>query len=269
MTGHDEGAAEVTPLDIAHAAMVQAHDADDARLAFYARLGEVELFVPLLRESDGDRLDPQVFDTADGRFVLGFDRAERLAAFAEAAVPYAAVSGRAVARMLATAGDLGLGVNLGVAPSSILIPPGAIAWLVRTLDTAPTEVAARLREIRPPGDMPAGLLRAIDGKLASARGLAPVAYLTGVIYEGGAAGHMLAFVDALPGARAALAAAVAEALAFSGLDAGTIDVAFFDRTDPMAARLARTGLRFDLPQPAAASAPAPPGSDPARPPILR
>ncbi len=50
-----------------------------------------------------------------------------------------------------------------------------------------------------------------------------------------------------------------------------MDVAFFDATDAMTERLARVGLRFDLPQPAPVSAPqvVAPGSDPAKPPRLR
>ena len=82
---------------------------------------------------------------------------------------------------------------------------------------------------------------------------------------------MLAFVDALEGARDALASAVAEALTFSGIEAGALDVAFFSASDPITARLARVGLRIDLPQPPrpTPAQPQAPGSDPDTPPILR
>ena len=83
---------------------------------------------------------------------------------------------------------------------------------------------------------------------------------------------MLAFVDAAPGAQGALAKAVAEALTFSGIEAGALDVAFFRASEPMAARLAQHGLRFDLPQPVEAVQEVlrmAPGSDPAKPPKLR
>ncbi|MEO0865181.1 MAG: SseB family protein, partial [Pseudomonadota bacterium] len=59
-------------------------------------------------------------------------------------------------------------------------------------------------------------------------------------------------------------------LTFSGIEAGALDVGFFDGADPVTERLARVGLRFDLPQPAPATAgPAAPGMDPAHPPRLR
>ena len=82
---------------------------------------------------------------------------------------------------------------------------------------------------------------------------------------------MLAFVDAAPGAEGALAQAVGEALTFSGIEAGALDVAFFDASDPVAPRLARVGLRFDLPalaRPERAE-PSAPGMDPDKPPKLR
>ena len=72
----------------------------------------------------------------------------------------------------------------------------------------------------------------------------------------------------MPGAERALAGAVREALVFSGVEAGAIDVTFVEASDPLAAALARHGLRFDLPQPEAPER-VPPGSDPDAPPKLR
>jgi hypothetical protein len=49
-----------------------------------------------------------------------------------------------------------------------------------------------------------------------------------------------------------------------------MDVMFIRASDEIAARLAKVGLRFDLPEPAApAMAPVAPGSDPSKPPRLR
>lgn len=258
-----------TPLDDAHAAMEAAPGDDAARLAFHDRLASAELYLLLDREpEDGEALDPRLFETSQGSFVLAFDRVERLSDFAEGSAPYAALSGRILAGMLAGQG-VGLALNPGVAPSAYLMPPEAVTWLSETLSEAPDELEARPRELAPPGDLPERLLTALDAKLASARGLARMAYLAGVTWEGGARGHLLAFIDATPGAEGALARAVREALVFSGLEAGALDVAFFAAHDAVAARLARTGLRFDLPRFEARVAPAPPGSDPDAPPRLR
>jgi len=258
---------EITPLDAAHDAM-QAGDA--LRLRFFERLAESELFLLLETEATDETLTPQIFPVEGQNFVLAFDRETRLLDFIGAAAPYAGLSGRALAAMLAGQ-DIGLGLNLGVAPSSILLPPDALAWLAKTSATAPEELAKRAEEIMPPRGLPEALITALDSKLALAAGLARAAYLVGIKYEDGTMGHMLAFVQPLPGAEGGLSQAVAEALAFSGIEAGVLDVAFFRATDPLTAPMARHGVRFDLPQPPepATQEIKAPGSDPDKPPKLR
>ncbi len=259
-----------TALDTAHAAMAEAPADDKLRLRFFERLGDAELFLLLEGEAVADQISPQVFDPGTGAMVLVFDREERLTQFVGAAAPYAALSGRVVAELLASEG-LGLGLNLDVAPSSFLLDADGVAWLAQTLRNAPDAVEARLAELVAPAGLPDDLIRALDTKLATATGLAQMAYLAGTIDSTGARGHMLAFVGATPEADGALTQAVAEALTFSGIEAGALDVAFFDARDPIAERLARVGLRFDLPQPALVAAPRvpAPGMDPERPPKLR
>ncbi len=254
-----------TALDRAHAQM---EDSDAKRLAFFERVADSELFLLLQSEAEGDQLSPEVFDLGEAQYVLVFDREDRLSSFAGRIVPYAALSGRVIAQMLAGQG-VGLGINLDVAPSATLLPAEAVAWLAETLAHTPDEVEARPVEVTPPAGLPDTLITALDTKLATAVGLAPMAYLVGVTYEGGVTSHMLAFIGAAPGAEDALAKAVSEALTFSGIEAGALDVAFFKASDPMAARLARVGLRFDLPQPEEPAERAAPGSDPDAPPILR
>lgn len=260
---------EQTPLDRAHAAMAAAEQDDAARLRFFERLADSELFVLLAQEVEDDRISPEVFDTGEGRFVLVFDREERLAEFAGRIVPYAALSGRVLVQMLAGQ-ELGLGVNLEVAPSSILLPPEALSWLAETLAHAPGEVEARIEALLPPQRLPEALLSALDVKLATAAGLAPSAYLVALRYVGGGQGHMLAFVDAREGAQGALAKAVGEALTFSGVEAGALDVGFFRADEEMAAQLAQVGLRFELPKAAQPerSPHVAPGRDPDKPPRL-
>ncbi|MFD3189772.1 SseB family protein [Sedimentitalea sp. HM32M-2] len=260
---------ETTPLDQAHAAMQADPDEDTARLRFFERVGDCELFLLLTEEARDENLSPELFEVADGRYVLAFDREARLAQFAGRPAPYAALSGRALAQLLAQQ-EIGLGLNLDVAPSAILIPSEAIAWLARTLARSPDRMEARIAEMSAPTGLPEALITALDGKLATATGLAPAAYLVGVTYADGGRGHLLGFVDAVEGAQDALARAAGEALTFSGVEAGAMDVGFFASAEPIAAKLARHGLRFDLPQPdPVRPLRAAPGSDPDSPPILR
>lgn len=259
-----------TPLDLAHAAMEAAPDDDAARLRFYERLADNELFLLLTEEAKGGQLSPEVFELSDAKWILVFDTEARLAAFTGREAPYAALSGRAIAGML-SGQDTGLGLNLEVAPSSILLPPQAVDWLAGTLGHSPQEVEGRFSAFHAPGGLPEALLAGLDIKLALTGGLAEGAYLVGTEDAAGRRGHLLAFIDARPGAEAALARAAGEALTFSGIDEGEMDVAFFAASDPTAATLARHGLRIDLPKvaPPDRKIPAPPGSDPAKPPILR
>lgn len=261
---------ETTPLDAAHAEMLASEESDAARLRFFERLGDCELFLLLSEEAADDTLSPELFELDAGRYVLAFDREERLAAFAEHGAHYAALSGRILARMLAGQG-IGLGLNLDVAPSSVMIPAAALAWLSETLEASPEEQARRIVSVTSPDGLPEPMLAALDAKLALTAGLAAAAYLVGVTYEGGSGGFLLGFVDAPGAAQPALAKAVNEAVTFSGVDGVALDVGFVDTGEPMAARLARHGLRFDLPQPVTPdTTPRPaPGSDPDKPPILR
>jgi SseB protein N-terminal domain len=264
---------DTTPLDTAHAAMQAAPDNVAARLRLYERIADAELFLLLTEEAKGDNISPELFDVTGGSFVLAFDREERLARFVGRPAPYAALSGRIIAQMLATQG-IGIALNPDVAPSAILIPADAVAWLSNTLGHAPDEVEARIAGFTPPAGLPEALISALDAKLASAAGLASAAYLAGVGYHDGSRGHLLGFVDAPEAAQGALAKAAGEALTFSGIEAGALDVGFFATSDSVTKKLAKVGLRFDLPQrqkpPQTPQPPrrAAPGSDPDKPPIL-
>lgn len=257
----------MTPIDAAHAAMEAAPEDDAARLRFYERLGDAELALMLEAEPDGEEVTPQVVPVDGVDYVLAFDREERLAEFADGAVPHVTLSGRVLAGMLAGQG-LGLGLNVDVAPSAILIPPAAVDWLHTTLAHGPAEAEDAPAEITAPKGLPEALITSLDAKLATASGLAQCAYLAGVTYRSGARGHMLAFVGAEPAAQGALARAANEALVFSGIEAGALDVTFLDAAAPVVGALAKRALRFDLPQPIEPAARPAPGSDPKKPPKL-
>jgi hypothetical protein len=261
---------EQTALDIAHAAMEAAPEDDAARLRFFERLIDSELFLLLEKEPDGDNVSPDVYTVEGQPFVLVFDREERLAAFVGKTAPYIGATGRTLVTMLEGQG-IGLGVNLDTGTSEMLLPSGAVDWMVSVVANGPDEVEARVEEFIAPAHVPEALVVGLDAKLVTAAGLARYAYLVGVTYDNGTKGTMLAFVDAIPGAEPALARAANEALTFSGIEAGSIDVGFFKPSDPVSALLAKVGLRFDVPEPEApnTAGPSAPGRDPEKPPILR
>ncbi len=256
-----------TPLDRAHRAMREAPDDAALRLRYFERVADAELFLLLTAEAEGDDISPEIAETADGAFLLAFDREDRLSAFTGAVSPMVALSGRTLAQMISGQG-YGVALNLNAA-SEELLSREAIDWLAETLAARPSEITARPSELRAPADLPQRLIEALDQKLAAAEGLARIALLAGVTYDDNRTGHMLAFIDPARGAEGALAQATGEALTFSGLDAGELDVAFFTSAEPITERLSRVALRFDLPVQAMPEPLAAPGSDPNRPPKLR
>ncbi len=255
-----------TLLDKAHADMQADVNNSAARLRFYEKFAGVELFLLLKSEASGDQISPEVFELPDNSYVLAFDREDRLSGFTGQPSPYAALSGQGICKMLSE-NNLGLGLNLDVAPSSTLIPPEAVRW-VADMETAPEMREEKARNFSTPKGLDQDFLTLLDTRLAAATGLAAMAYLVGVTYEDGTQGHLLAFIDALPDACDSLVKTVAQALVFSGLNTEVLDVAFFQASDPVAATLAKNGLRFDLPQPEK-HVPVAPGTDPEKPPVLR
>jgi len=244
-------------------------DNDAARLRFYERLADSELFVMLETEAVGDKISPHILVIEDQRYVLVFDRIERLAEFADAQTPYAALPGRGLVGMIKGQG-LGLGVNLGVASSSILVPATGVDWLTEALANESREVQAQVVRLTAPKGLPQDFLAALDRKLAAAQGLAKAAYLAGSVFDDASQGLILGFVDAIPDAQTALRQAVTEAVSFSATEIA-LDVAFLTAEDPLVAHLAQQGLRYDLPvlQPVQTQGPAAPGLDPEKPPNLR
>lgn len=259
-----------TPLDAAHAAMQTGGEA--AALAFYRQLADATLFLLLEREAEGERIQPRVFDLEDGPVLLAFDAEERLAGMGDDPLPYAALPGRIIAQHLARQG-VSLGLNLGTgAPSEVMLPPDAMSFIAERLGAGPEETEARVEAFVPPQGLPAALDDALRFTLAGAAGLAEAAILAGVRYEGGRRGHVLAVIGARPEAEEPLARAMAEAIAFSGVDAAELDVTFLAADAPALPALVRAGLVFEVPlpeAPPAPPAPMPPGSDPAKPPRLR
>lgn len=253
-----------TPLDLAFRAQ-QADPADAMlRLRFHERILDAELVLLLAAEATADRAEPEVYDLADGRFVLAFDRDDRLAAFLGAPAAFAALAGRRLVAMLAGQG-VGLALNLG-APSATLLSAEAVVWLAVMAGQGPAEAAARPIGYGAP-DAPQALLAALGPKLAAMADLIETACLVEARYAEAHARLLLALGGVPEPARASVAAAVAEAVRFTGLDALALDVTFLDPGAPGRAAIERAGLQLELPMPTTPERRGP-GMDPGRPPRL-
>jgi len=256
-----------TPLDLAYLAMQN----DEANApAFYERFLEAELFLLLESEVADDAARPLVMEISDGPLVLVFDLEARMAAFNEQPSDYVALSGRRIAKMLAGQG-VAIGLNLGEATSAMVLPLEAVDWLAAAAIGDDKVVEAKPLKIGKPVGVPEALVAALDGKLANMGGVVGAAYLVSAQYEGGESGHMLALVNVPEAAKTGVSEALSEALRFSGVEAGQLDLAFMALDDPHLKSFKRAGLGFEIPElvlPKTA-APTAPGMDPDKPPLLR
>ncbi len=255
-----------TTLDMA---MAEMQSGEDDNFGFYERLLESEMFMILEDEVGKDVARPLVLDTSDCAVALIFDTEQRLAEFAGEPVPYLALSGRKMVAMLAEK-DIGIGVNLGSVSETVLLPD-IINWLAENLGCKDSIEQEKPVEISAPFNVPEPLIKSLDQKLANMSGVVLAAYLVAVEYEAGGKSHMLALVDVTPDAQNGVAEAMSEALLFSGIEAGRLDITFLSAQDASIARFAKVGLAFEIPELILPKAPEilAPGMDPDKPPKLR
>lgn len=259
----------MTPLDTAFEAMDQDPDNTAARLRFFERLADSELYLLLEAEPAENRnqVSPRLFPVEDQTYALIFDSAERLSDFAEDAAPYLTLEGRELAEFL-RGKAIGLGLNLGVAPSSTLLPASAVDWLAGALDNQASEVSVQVREVTPPVGVPQEFLKALDVKLSALAGLARGAILAGTVFDNNSRGTVLAVLDAPENAQSTLREAISEAVSFSATGLG-LDIFFTQSDDPSVAPLRKVGLVFSIPERPQPKPLTAPGLDPAKPPKLR
>lgn len=248
----------MTPLDMAHATMEEG-ESDALRRAFWDLVAATELHLWLVGESEGEALSPQIFEIEGARYALAFDTEDRLSGFAGGISPYAAMSGRRLAGLLAASG-LGLGLNFGAA-SQTLLPPDLVAWLAGVGGARFETVSERpIRLGRP--TLGEAAVATLDRRLAAAEGMARTAWLAEATWPDDRTSHLLAVEEVVSGAAESIAHFVAEGLSFSG--GAALDVMTVVAGSPLEVELAKVALRFDLPQPPELAKP-----DPTKPPRLR
>ncbi|WP_284165284.1 SseB family protein [Frigidibacter sp. SD6-1] len=260
--------AESSALDRAHREMIARPEDEAARRTYYHRLAAAELCLLLDREPEGDDLAPTVVDLDEGKFILAFDSEERLAAFADGPVPYAALPGRVIVGLLAGQG-IGVGLNLGSEETAFLMAAVAVDWLAELLAAEPVAGAARPVGWAAPARPEAA--EALSAALSGLGVLAEGGWLVTVRHADSRVAMALVIEGAAPGAEGPLAKAAAEALALT-LGPEEADVLFLSSEECAALGLARFAAPVILTRPVAPapmSEPSAPGSDPDRPPRLR
>ncbi|MGB0505638.1 MAG: SseB family protein [Pikeienuella sp.] len=253
-----------TPLDKAWVAATEAGDAEMAR--FYDLFAATELFLlidPASLEGEATP-QPQLFPVDGVDTALVFDTEERLAAFTGDGGAHLNLSGRAAIGMFAGSGAQ-LGVNLGDAPSATILPPQALDWAASALRQPIEATETGIALGAPAGANPA-LLTALDAKLAGMGAAVAEAWLCG-------ADERLLLCVALraAGAEQSVVSALAETARFAGGEQAAFDITVMPANDPRLAAARAVGFGYQPADPSAAmrQAPAAPGMDKDKPPILR
>jgi len=263
-----------TNLDRAHEQMQLRPDDDALRARFMSLLADCELFLPLKQEPKGDEIAPELLDLEGGTYLRAYDSEERLSQgcqnAGEGGVPYIALSGRILARMLAGS-QVGLALNLNVAPSSMLLSNDMMRWVNEVLDHAPETAQGHIASLHAPRQFAGSFLDVLSAKLVFSASLAQAFWLCRVVYKSGEEADVLAILGAKARVEEALAKAVQEAVLLAGEGDTVLDVLFLTGDEPLVAPLERLGERliFDRSEEALITSPKPPGRDPDKPPILR
>lgn len=260
-----------TAIDAAFHASQAEPDDNGLYLRLLERIMDAELFLLLAEEPEQDHIEPHLFEMEEGQFLLAFDRGERLAEFLDSPSPYIALPGRRLVEMVAGQ-SVGLALNLGVAPSEMLLPPEAVNWMAEIGSGAPDVHEARLTGIAMPRHLPSGLMAALDPKLAAMASVIDEAHLVEAEFSDEDHALLLVLFGVPEIARRDVASAIGEAVRFSGVDHARLDVTFLDSDAPSRSQIEAVSVRIELPEAHSAAPdepPAAPGSDPDKPPRLR
>ena len=256
----------MTPLDRVLSAWMQNPDAPDARLRVFEQFLSAELFLALEAEAIGDKIKPLIFDIQDGRFALVFDREDRLNAFLGGTRDLAAMSGRSLLQLLLGT-DIGIGLNLSEEDACALFLPSDLRWCADFV-TEPEANDQAIKAVTPIRDIPQDLLARLDRKFGTLEGYAEAAFLVSLEGANGEMHPTVLFLGAAKPAEAHIAKTISETLRLSQGEF-SLNVGFITHDNPALERIAKHGLRFDLPQPEITQTLMTPGLDPQKPPRLR
>lgn len=215
------------------------HDAPaPLRARILSQLADTPLFVTLEREPADDAVQIRLVDGGEYRLAVASDSDERLAAFWQGPVAYAAIPGRVLASLL-SANNAALLVNPGTV-SEMLLDAESLAWLGESLESRPEATSAVMLPTlsAPAADVASALHDPLQQRLRGMFGLVESAALVGASWPD-RAGHLLLMRGTAASRHDVVAKAMGELLAFLPEIEGGVDIAFADPLLPDGAMIVK------------------------------
>lgn len=165
-----------TPLDLA---FERARNDPEETAGFYDALFAATVFLPIDgaydddgndSEAEASAIEPIFYEVEDAPTLLIFDTEERLANWTDVPIDYVGLTGRQLFAMFD--GEQQVALNIGVAPSSVVIPVSVVSWLhekaVETMESEDIEPGTAL-EVAPPPKLAPEIVARIAARIAGLR----------------------------------------------------------------------------------------------------
>ncbi len=250
-----------TPLDLA---FERARNDPEETAGFYDALFAATIFLPIdgaydddgnHSDADASSIEPIFYEVEDAPTLLIFDTEERLATWTDSPIDYVGLTGRQLFAMFE--GEQQVALNIGVAPSSVVIPVEMVTWLhERAVEEPETdEIAAGASlEVTAPPKMEPEIVARIAARIAGLRREIDEAVFFSLGIDAGQDEAERRVVLGVAASQAGLADAnaVAEALAetargaFDGVR--PVEVALLSATSPLMEKARKVGLNLPVVQ---------------------
>jgi hypothetical protein len=213
----------MTPLDKALAEAIAGRNES----VFYNAFLNAMLFIPTVdapgheqvrRAGKGESLSPVIIESEGLKYLMLFDSKERLAAWAQREIGFAALPGHAIVEMMGT--EFHWALNVGTEHVKTFVPD-EIRWLKENLGRAQEENVAAGTQVLvgAPAKIPAGLIASLQQGLSTRNQEVTAAYLGQVYYvKPGEKPHLALVIEVSTKDKAVIAAICKDlAIATKGL----------------------------------------------------
>lgn len=261
---------QLSRLDTAYANMQNPDGDETAELRFYETFCDCVLTVLIVEDEAQDKIQFDIFETSQGALVLAFDSEDRMAEFIEKPTGFINMPGRELLQMLSDQ-QLGIGLNLAVAPSSQILEKATLDWVRDVIGSESMVKMDKISSLKPATNISPSLSQNLAMRLQAFYGFVESVLICDVTYEDGYAGTAFFVLNCDPDTEANLFAMLMETQRFSSRDDSEIAIQFIQTNSPNIDDIRAVAQEVKpLPRSAKSiSTPKAPGRDPAKPPKLR